>query len=196
MTAICAQPAGANAIRISDRTAIVARGRSGVRLWAIHKTACATMAAATSLRPWISPSPAGPLSAPLAVGDKGHRDRRRQREARPGGDAAEIAGAHEPDREPGLAAGRSGQELAKRDEIGVGGFVEPGAVDDELAAEVAEMRDRPAEAGQAELEKNAKDFRGRTSLASLGLAARSQRPPAKPGGHRAAPKVAIPPLSP
>ncbi len=55
---------GAQDKRISDRTAIVARGRSGARSRAMPKTAWATTATATSLRPCRSPSPAGPLSAP------------------------------------------------------------------------------------------------------------------------------------
>ena len=59
-----------------------------------------------------------------------------------------------------------GRNCAERDQIRIGPLVEPGAADDELAAEIAEMRNRPAEAGQAELEKNAQDFERRASVAS------------------------------
>ena len=70
------------------------------------------------------------------------------------------SGAHEPDREAGLAAGRPRQELPERDDIGISALVEPRPPHDELAAEVAEMRDWPAETGQAKLEKDAEDFAG------------------------------------
>ena len=46
------------------RTAMEARSRPGHSVRAIPHTACATMATATSLRPWSTPVPAGPLSAP------------------------------------------------------------------------------------------------------------------------------------
>ena len=45
-------------------TAMEARSRSGHSERAMPHTACATMATATSLRPWSKPVPAGPLSAP------------------------------------------------------------------------------------------------------------------------------------
>ena len=43
-----------------------------------------------------------------------------------------------------------GQELTERHEVGVVRLVEPAAPDDVLLAEVAEVRDRSAERGQAE----------------------------------------------
>ena len=121
-------------------------------------TAWATMATATSLRPCSSPSPTGPLKRALAIGEQRHGGRRRQGEPRPGSEAAKVSGAHEPDREAGLAAGRTRQKLAERNQIGIGALVEPAAPDDELTAEIAEMRDRPAETGQAELEKDTQDL--------------------------------------
>jgi len=48
--------------------------------------------------------------------------------------------------------------LAKRDEIAVGGFVEPAPAFDEFAAKVAQMSNRAAERGQPKFEKNGKHF--------------------------------------
>ena len=55
-----------------------------------------------------------------------------------------------PSADPDLAAGRPRQELAERDQVGVGRLVDPLAAVDVLLAEVAEVRDRPAERGQPE----------------------------------------------
>ena len=49
-----------------------------------------------------------------------------------------------------LTARRARQELAECEKIGESALVEPAALDDEGVAEIAEMRHRPAEAGQAE----------------------------------------------
>ena len=73
---------------------------------------------------------------------------------------AEIAGAHQADREAGLARRRAGQELAQRDEVGIGALVEPAPALDELGAEVAEMRDRPAEAGQPQSQEGCEHLGG------------------------------------
>src|SRR6185312_17535646 len=100
-----------------------------------------------------------------AIGDEDHQRRRGQSEPRPCGEAAEIARTREPDREAGLAACRSRQELGERDQFREGALVEPGALDDKLAAEIAEMGDRPAEAGEAQLEKDAQDLEGRAGVA-------------------------------
>jgi hypothetical protein len=48
--------------------------------------------------------------------------------------------------------------LAKCNQIGVGGFVQPAAVFDELAAEIPKMGNRTAEGSKAELEKCRKDL--------------------------------------
>jgi hypothetical protein len=48
-----------------------------------------------------------------------------------------------------LAGGRSGKELAERDQLSIGRLVEPFAPFDELIAEIAEMSDWTAKRGQA-----------------------------------------------
>jgi hypothetical protein len=78
------------------------------------------------------------------------------------GKAAKVSGAHEPDGEAGLARGRPRQKLRERNHIGIGALVEPASPHDELAAKVAEVCDRPAERGQAKLEKDTQDLEGRT----------------------------------
>ncbi len=109
-----------------------------------------------------------PSKRARAVGEQRHRDRRGQGEPGPGRKAAEIAGAHEADRKAGLAAGGTGQELGEADEVGIGAFVEPGAPDNEFVAEIAKMRDRPAERGEAEPEKDAQDFERRAGRRTHG----------------------------
>ena len=81
--------------------------------------------------------------------------------------ARRAAGARQADGEADLAARRSRQELAEPDEIGEGVFIEPPPPGDELAAEIAQMRDRPAEAGEAQPEEDAaQHFDGRAGSAS------------------------------
>ena len=61
---------------------------------------------------------------------------------------------------PTLAGRRAGQELIERDQVDIGLLVEPFAARDEFLAEIAEMRDRAAEAGHAEAQKRDQHFGG------------------------------------
>jgi hypothetical protein len=92
---------------------------------------------------------------PHSIGEQHQRERRGQGEASPGGQRARVAGAKKSNRDADLGAGWTGQELRQRDEVGVGLLVEPFAALDEFGAEIAEMRDRPAERSQTKAEKNA-----------------------------------------
>ena len=78
---------------------------------------------------------------------KGEQDqRRRHREGEPGRKAAQKAVAAEnAEAKADLAGGRARQKLAKRDQIGISGLVEPSAAFNELVAEIGEVRDRAAE---------------------------------------------------
>ena len=67
-----------------------------------------------------------------------------------------------------MAAGRAGQELAEPDEISIGVFVEPAAAHDELLPEISDVRDRPAEAGEAQLQEGEENFDWRVSPTLLG----------------------------
>ena len=60
-------------------------------------------------------------------------------------------------READLAAGGSGQELTERDQVGETVFADPMPAHHELAAEIAQMRDGPAERGQAQAQKDLED---------------------------------------
>ena len=76
---------------------------------------------------------------------------------------AEPAGETRPahaERFADLTAGRSRQDLRQRDEGGVDHLVEPTPLVDELGAELAEMRDRSAERGQAVAQKGGEDLPG------------------------------------
>src|SRR5580700_8781736 len=80
-------------------------------------------------------------------------------EAQPGGQTAGNAGAQDAECDGDLAARRPGQELTKRDDIDVGGFIQPLAPLDELGAEISQMRDRAAEAREPEPEKTSSTSR-------------------------------------
>jgi len=58
-----------------------------------------------------------------------------------------------------LAAGGRRQELAERQEVSICPFFEPLAANNELFADVAEMRHGTAERSQAKAEEDEKDFR-------------------------------------
>ncbi len=146
------------------------------------QTACATIATATSLRPWSKPGPSRPAERAGAEGEQNKRDRRGQREAGPCGERAEVAGTNEADRKADLARSRTGQELAQRDEIDISLVVEPAPADDELLAKIPDMGDRPAERAHSELEERQEDFERRTGMR---MPARGLRRPARGAGHQA-----------
>ena len=105
----------------------------------------------------------------LSIGEKHERECGRQRKAAPRRKTAKIAGPHEADGKSDLAARGARQELAEADEIGIGVFVQPAAAHDEFVAKIADVSDRPAEAGDAELEEGKQNFERRTGPAvSLG----------------------------
>jgi len=102
-----------------------------------------------------------PLEGAHAIGEEHKRNRRRKRESDPRREAAEISGMHEAEREPDLAACRSGQELAQRHKIGVSVLVEPTTGNDEFLPEIADVSDRTAEAAHPELCKREQNLNGR-----------------------------------
>lgn len=81
-----------------------------------------------------------------AVGESDHDDGRGEREAGGGEETAKKASALQAESEDDLAAGGAGEELAEGDEVSVMGVVEPAALLDEFGTEIAEVRDRAAEA--------------------------------------------------
>ena len=103
------------------------------------------------------------------MGKKHERDGGRQREAGPSREAAEIAGPHEADEKPDLTTGRTGQELAQPDEIGICVLVKSAASHNELFTEIPEVSDRPAEAGEAKLQEGKEDFNVGAALTLVGL---------------------------
>src|SRR5438132_298084 len=94
--------------------------------------------------------------------------RRGQSESTPRGQCAEVAGAHEAQREPELARCRSRQELTKAHEVRVGTLADPLATRDELVPEVSKVRDRPTETGASEPRKNAQHLESRALSARAG----------------------------
>ena len=145
-------------------TAIDARSRSGQSVRAIPQTAWATIATATSLRPCSRPAPIGPCRALRAVSKEDEQYGGRKREGGPSRKAAEVAAPHQPDRKSDLAAGRTRQKLAQRDEIGEGGLVDPATPDHELLSEIADVGDRTAEAAYAELGESEQYFQAASRI--------------------------------
>ena len=129
------------------------------------QTACATIATATSFSPCSSPAPtADRREAARAVSEQQQQDGRGQGEAGPRRQAAQIAGAHEAEREPDLAGRRAREELAEADKVGVGVLVQPAAPLDKFGAEIADMRDRPAEAAYPHFRESEQDLERRPGL--------------------------------
>jgi hypothetical protein len=64
----------------------------------------------------------------------------------------------EADADDDLTAGGTGQELAKRNQVGVVRVGQPTAPFDELVAKIADMRDRSAETRRAETEEDPEEL--------------------------------------
>ena len=75
-----------------------------------------------------------------AVRERDERDRRRKREADPGGDSAQQPGSQHADADADLTARRAGQDLAESHEVRVGALAEPATPDHVLIVEGAEVR--------------------------------------------------------
>jgi hypothetical protein len=93
-----------------------------------------------------------------AVREHDQREGRRQGEAAPRRHAAQPAGARQAEAHADLAARRPGKELAQRHQVREAAVVEPATALHELGAEVAQVRHRPAEGGQAEFQERAQHF--------------------------------------
>jgi branched-chain amino acid aminotransferase len=74
-----------------------------------------------------------------------HQNGGRRGKADPGQERPEGATRKPPDQDAGLRAARARQKLRKGDALGKRSVIEPAAALDELAPEVGEVRDRPAE---------------------------------------------------
>ena len=88
-----------------------------------------------------------------AIAEGQHDGRRGERETRPGRHRAGESRLREADADPHLAGGGPRQHLAERDEVGIGAILDPAPARDEGLAEIADMRDRPAERGQPQQEE-------------------------------------------
>jgi hypothetical protein len=93
-----------------------------------------------------------------AIGKENQRERRWQRERGPRRERADIAAAYQADGDTDLTRCGAWKKLAKRHQIGVAAFAQPLPSLDELAPEIAEMRDRTAERGQPQFQEGRKNF--------------------------------------
>ena len=143
-------------------TAIDARSRSGQSVRAIPQTACATIATATSLRPCSSPAPTGPRRRLRAVSKEEEQYGGWKREGNPPSKTAEVAAPHQPNGKSNLAAGRTRQKLAQRNEIGEYVFVEPAASDNKLLSEIANVGNRSTKARYAKFAESEQHLQWRT----------------------------------
>ena len=105
--------------------------------------------------------PAASVAAELvdAVGEGSQRRSGRQREAQPREEASKIPRAPRPNRDAELAAGRPGQELAQRNQLGESLLREPLPPRHVLVAEVADVRDGPAKGRQAKAQRDKQNFK-------------------------------------
>ena len=85
-----------------------------------------------------------------AMGKEDKQDGGRKREGCPSSEPTDIPAPHQPYRKSNLAAGRTRQKLAKRDQIGENGFVDPATPDYKFVSEIAYVGNRPAKAAHAE----------------------------------------------
>lgn len=91
------------------------------------------------------PRPGRAVQRVRAIRKKHQGDCRRQCEASPGSQCAEISRPNQSDGKSHLAAGRTGKKLAERDEIGVGRIANPAPAHDEFLAKVTDVGNRSAE---------------------------------------------------
>ena len=94
----------------------------------------------------------------LGEGEGDEEDGGGEREAGPGGEGSEPAGAEEAEGEGDLAAGGAGERLGEGDDLGVGLGGAPAAAGDELGVEVAEVGDGTAEGEAAETQEGEEDL--------------------------------------
>ena len=158
MAPICPAAVGTASTSAAAATASVARSRSGASVRIMPSTALATTATATTFSPCSQPLLDRAAERIDAVAEGDQRQRRWQSKSEPGRQRAEHAAANETDADADLAAGRSRQKLTERHQIGVALLVEPMAAHDIFIVEVAEMRDRSAERGEPEAQRDGEHF--------------------------------------
>jgi hypothetical protein len=94
--------------------------------------------------------PSAERASSHAIADESECERGGQREAEPRRERARQLRLGEADPDADLARRRTGQKLAERHQVGIAGLVDPAPAHHEGVAEIAEMRDRPAERGEPE----------------------------------------------
>src|SRR5271166_2087336 len=115
------------------------------------------------------PDPDRAAELSRAVGEEHQSYSGRESKAGPCREPAAMACAHQADGKSDLAARGAGQELAQAHEIGIGLLVDPAAAHDELVAEIPDVSDRSAKAGDAQPEEDEQNFERRTSLLVFSL---------------------------
>lgn len=90
-----------------------------------------------------------------SVPERDHDRGRRQQKADGCGQPSPQPSPSAPQAKYHLCAGRTGQKLAERDEVGVIGIADPAPALHELGVEISKMGNRAAERGQAQFEKGA-----------------------------------------
>ena len=86
--------------------------------------------------------------------EQDQRDGRRQGESGPCRQRAGIAAPRQAHGHADLAAGRAGQELAERDQVGVAALGQPASPRDEFISEVSQMGNRTAEGSQTQAQED------------------------------------------
>ena len=112
----------------------------------------------------MHPAGAGEVDVASPERERREDDGGGQREPDPRGEAAELAGAVDADRDPDLARRGAGQDVRERDELSELLRADPLPARDVLVVEVADVGDRAAEGRQPEAECGAKDLAGGSLL--------------------------------
>ena len=110
-----------------------------------------------------------------AISEGDERQRRRQGEAEPRRESAGQTSAQHAENNADLTARRPRQELAERDDVGIGRFIKPLAALDEFGAEIPKMRDRAAKARDAQSKERQKHFEKARPFGRLHVAIRAHQ---------------------
>ena len=126
----------------------------------------------TNLRNALGDQLQGVAGLGEAQGERDERDGRGQGEAGPGGEGARVTSAREADGHADLAAGRAGQKLAQRYQIGIAVLVQPAAAHQVAARELRRsgIRVLDARPGHTETELSKHPLAGERPAFPVGYA--------------------------
>jgi hypothetical protein len=106
----------------------------------------------------VNPAGIADAAMPHEQRKRDERGRRRQSETEPGSQSARQTGADDANPDSDLAAGRSGQKMAQRSQIGKTSVIDPLFPPHIFVIKIGQVRGRSAERGKAQLGRNGEQF--------------------------------------